>query len=53
MKKIRVWVATRKIGSKCETTFEIEDDATEDEITEVAQEAMWDMIEWDWVDVDG
>lgn len=48
MKKIIVWVATNKIGSRCETSFEVEDETTDEEIDEIAQEMMWEMVEWDW-----
>jgi hypothetical protein len=46
--KIKVTVSTRKVGSQCERTFEIEDDLTDDEIEQIAQEAMWNMVEWNW-----
>lgn len=51
MKKIKVTVQTQKVGSKCEITFEIEDDATEEEIEEVAMASMFDMIDWTWQEV--
>ena len=50
--KIRVWVATGKVGSKCETTLEVDPDAwhdlSEEEQEEEMQEAMFQMIEWGW-----
>lgn len=48
MKKIRVWVQTNKVGSRCETVFEVSDDEAEEDITEQAKDHMFDMIEWDW-----
>lgn len=48
MKTVKVWIATRKVGSQCETSFEIEDDATDKEIEEIAQECVWEMAEWNW-----
>lgn len=48
VKTIKVTVQTQKVGSKCEITFEIEDDATEEEIEEVAMASMFDMIDWNW-----
>lgn len=47
--KIKVYVSTNKIGSECSTTFDIEDDASEEEIEEIAREEMFNMIEWNWI----
>lgn len=47
--RIRVSAATTKIGSRVETTFEIDDDASEEEIEEAAREALFNrLISWDW-----
>lgn len=46
--KIKVSVATSKVGSKCEETLELDDDCTEEEIEECAKDAMFQMINWDW-----
>jgi hypothetical protein len=46
MKTIRVWVKTNKIGSRCEDEFEIDEDASEEEIEEHAKEIMFNMIDW-------
>lgn len=46
MKKLTVYVATNKVGSRCSTTFEIEGTETEEDIEELAQEMMYEMIDW-------
>ena len=51
MKKIQVSVSTRKVGSKTETTIDVDDDAPESEIDEMAREAMFELINWDWREV--
>lgn len=48
MKKVKVWVSTKKVGSRCDDSFEIEDNATEEEIEELAEEVMWEMVDWNW-----
>ena len=48
MKTIKVTVTTGFVGAKREDTFEIDDDATDEEIEDTAQEAMFNMIEWSW-----
>jgi len=50
--KITVWVATNKVGSKCELELEVDRDGwesmTEDERDDAAREAVWEMAEWGW-----
>jgi len=54
--KVKVWVQTRKVGSKCFTTIDIDDvtlagldsDIVEGLINEDAKQAMFEMVEWDW-----
>ena len=48
MRNIEVYVNTNKVGSRCSETIEVEDDATDDEINQLAHETMLEMIEWDW-----
>lgn len=52
MKKITGWIATDKVGSKCEFDFEIEDYATPEEIEEEARNAAFEMIDWAYL-IDG
>lgn len=37
MRKFTGYIATNKVGSQCEFEFEMDDDATEEEIEEVAK----------------
>lgn len=48
MKRVTVRVSTNRVGSECKDSFEVEDDATEEEIEEMAKDAMFSMIEWNW-----
>lgn len=48
MKTIRVSVQTNKPGSRCESDFQIEDNATDDEILEVAWRELLKMAHWGW-----
>jgi hypothetical protein len=44
--KIKVYVETNSVGSRCEHTIEVDDDLTEEEILQEAKDAMYEMIEW-------
>jgi hypothetical protein len=50
--KIKVWVATGKVGSNCESTIEVDandwHEMCEEEQEELCQQAMFEMIEWGW-----
>ncbi len=48
MKTIQVYVGTGMEGSRITDTFEVEDDATEEQIEEDAKEVMFNMISWGW-----
>ena len=59
--KIRVRVRTNKVGSDSETSFKIDDDELkaiknkdkrEKYISKLAQEVMFDLIEWNWEEVE-
>lgn len=57
--KIRVWVRTDKVGSKCEDVFEIDDEGLPGDkskrdaaIEEQALEAVWGMSEWGWQEIE-
>ena len=47
-KRIYWRIATNKIGSTCEGWFDVPDDADDEEIEEMAREAAFDSIEWNW-----
>lgn len=51
MKKIKVTVRTNRVGSDTTRTFEIENNATEEEINEIAWETAVDMINFTWEEV--
>lgn len=48
MKKIVGWVQTNMVGSRCEFEFEMEDNATPDEIMKAAEESAFELIEWNF-----
>lgn len=39
-------VSTNKVGSEDQFEFEVDDDATEEQIEEAGREAMFERIEW-------
>lgn len=51
MKKFRVTVSTNLVGSKVWHDFEVEDDATPEEIEREAREVMFELIEWNYEEV--
>ena len=52
MKKIRVYVATNKVGSECYDEFEVEDNTTEEEIDKEVEEYIWNMIDIYWEEIE-
>lgn len=46
MRKFRGAISTNVVGSERQFDFEVEDDATEEEIEEVAQMAAFEFIDW-------
>jgi len=46
MKKFTGVICTNKVGSDCHFEFEVEDDATEEEIDEMAKEVAFESIDW-------
>lgn len=48
MKKIKVSVSTNYIQCKTSTVIEVEDNATKDEIAELALDAVNEMVDIDW-----
>jgi hypothetical protein len=51
MKKIKVTVGTRFVGSDDFQIIEVDDDLTEEEIEQIAIEKMWEMIEFSFKEV--
>ncbi len=52
MRKIEVYVTTGLVGSKKTEVIEVDDDMSDDDIDKVAQECMFQMIDWSWHDAD-
>lgn len=50
MRKFTVTIRTNKIGSDCVDEFEVEDDATYDEIEEIARDVAFEKIDWYFVE---
>lgn len=46
MRKIRAYLNTDLAGCTIEEEFEVDNNASEDEIEEMAKEAMFDHIDW-------
>ncbi len=52
MRKIKVFVSTNRVGSQDYREFEVDDDASNECIEDLAKEEMFDMIEWYWKEVE-
>lgn len=52
MKHYKGYVKTNILGSDMEFEFDMEDDATEEEINNIALECMWECIEMDYEEVE-
>lgn len=48
MKTVEVHVSVGLVGCDRTGTFQVEGATTEDEIEELARDAMFEMIEWSW-----
>jgi hypothetical protein len=48
MKKIEIKVSTNVVGSERKKIIEVDDDSTENQIEEIANETMWEMIDFSW-----
>ena len=44
-------IGTNKIGSDCKFEFEVEDDATPEQIESAAREAAFENIEWNFKEI--
>ena len=52
MKKIKVYADSGYVGCKVEDFIEVEDTATEEEIEEIAREAINELIDIGWYEVE-
>lgn len=50
-RKFKGYIQTDKVGSTCEFEFEVADDATEEQIEEVAREHAFDRVNWSFDEV--
>lgn len=48
MRKIVVTVSTGYSGASKDCEFAVEDDMSDEEISEISLERVFDMIEWSW-----
>ena len=46
--KIEVRVSTSKIGSESKRIVEVDDESTPEDIEQIAIEAMWELINFEW-----
>lgn len=50
--KVKVWISTNKVGSKCEDTIEIDreewESMTDDEKDDACQDAAFNHLDWGW-----
>lgn len=51
MRKIKAYLDTGFAGCRIEEEFEIENDATQEQIEEEAREAVFNSIDWGWHEV--
>jgi len=52
MRKFKVFATTNYVGCKAEDEFEVEDDATEQEIEDTARVMIAEMLDTGWYEVD-
>lgn len=46
--KIKVIVSIGLVGRRREIEFDVDDDSTDDELEEIAKEAMFEVVQWHW-----
>ncbi len=51
MRKIKAYLDTGFAGCRIEEEFEVENDATQEQIEEEAREAVFNSIDWGWHEV--
>lgn len=51
MRKIRAYLHTDLAGCTIEDEFEVDDNASNDEIEEIAKDAMFYHIDWGWEEI--
>lgn len=51
MRKFKGIISTNIVGSECEFEFEVEDDATEEDIEMEARDAAFNWISWEYDEI--
>jgi hypothetical protein len=51
MREFKGFIKTDKVGSLCEFKFEVENDASDTDIEEIAKECAFELIEWNYEEV--
>lgn len=51
MRTFKGFIRTDAVGSECEFEFEVEDNATDDEVEQEAKQAAFDCVEWNYQEV--
>ena len=52
MRKVTGYIETSKVGSRCTFEFDVDDEASNKEIEELAKETAFEYMDWDF-QVDG
>jgi hypothetical protein len=52
MRKIEAYLSVGLVGCKRNEIFEVEDDATDEEIEEIIKEWVYELVEWGWQTVE-
>jgi len=52
MRRFVGYISTSKIGSECTFEFEVDDDASEEEIEREARETAFNLIDWSYHETD-
>ena len=46
--RVKVWIETDKVGSRCEEVIEVDDDASDDTVEEHARETAYQFVSWSY-----
>ena len=48
--RVRYWISTNKVGSKCEVIVDVDDEDANDDsaLEDIGRETIWSMAEWGW-----
>lgn len=51
MRKIRAWIRTSKVGSKCEDVIEVPEGISDNDLEELARDVAFNYMEWGYEDI--